>query len=221
MKMLTILILSFLPLFFSLKAAQILPSLDLNGKTVLQLEDNEIALFSYGSLMLLEELHDPLYTGPFIQAELSGFTRAWSARYPNSMQWQFADHNNYFFIPKSITYLNLEPCTNCHVNGMIFIIKAEDLDSYDKREAMYNRIKINDSLVNISVLGGNAYTFTAKSQNHFPTNNNISKNDTVIAKYYPEIIQKALNIQGEKFTQDYINSSQPLPLHLVFPKTTL
>lgn len=210
-----LIVLSYFP-FIPLKAARILPMPDLNGKIVLQLDDNEIAIFGYGSLMLLEALENPLYTGPFIQAELSGFKRTWSALYPNLEQWEFEDDSGNTFVPKSITYLNIEPCSNCKVNGMLFIISENELNSYDYREDSYNRIKINDSLLNISVLGGNAYAYTAKPKNHFPTNKNTSNHDTIITQHYVEIIEEALDILGKKFTQEYDNSSQPLPSQLVF-----
>lgn len=200
----------------SIKAAEILPYRDPNGKIVLKLEDNEIALFGYGSLMVLEELHDQDYTGPFIEAELLGFKRTWSARYPNFYQdLELVDLNGNYFFTDSFTYLNIEPCYNCKMNGMLFVITEDELESYNRRESSYNRININDNLLNITILGGNAYAYSAKPNHHFPTNKSTSKYETIIWEHYVDIIEDALNTMGEKFTEDYLDSSQPVPYHLL------
>ncbi|PWU05369.1 MAG: hypothetical protein C5B43_03440 [Verrucomicrobia bacterium] len=206
-------------LFFSsinvIQAAKVLSS-EPNGKTVLQLEDDEIAIFGYGSLMLEEQLHEPHYNGPFIQAELDGFKRSWSVRYPNRRDIEIEDPEGELFKPKSITYLNIEPCTDCKVNGMIFISSADYLESYDDRESSYDRIKINDDLLNISVIGGNSYAYTAKPSHYYPTSETTSPKDTVILGYYVDIIEDALEAQGEEFATEYDNSSQPVPKQIVF-----
>ncbi len=209
-------------LFLSLsviEAAILMPSLKENNKVILKLEKDEVAIFSYGSLMQIEELHDQSYNGPFIQADLANFKRTWSARYPTNWRHQhlkFKDKENEYFFPKSITYLNIEPCKDCKVNGMIFVCSKKDLEYYDKREAPYNRVKINDKLLNISIIGGDTYVYTAKPKQYFPTNKNTSPRDTVILQSYVDIIEEALNILGKEFTKEYNNSTQPLPTHLVF-----
>lgn len=208
-------IFSFLSISWA-EAAKLLPGLKENSKVTIELENDEVAIFGYGSLMFLEELENQPYNGPFIEAELCGFKRTWSARYPNWRPYSYSNEDEDYFIPASITFLNIEPCTNCKVNGMIFICSKEDLESYDTREGAYNRININDNLLDVSIIGGNAYAYTAKPENYFPTNQNTSPEDTVISESYVEIIKEVLDIMGKEFAIEYRNSSQPLPRQLVY-----
>lgn len=101
------------------------------------------------------------------------------------------------------------------MNGMIFVCSKSELESYDERESSYNRIKINDRLENVYVLGGDAFIYSAKPDCFFPTENG-TKEETAIMFFYIDIIEKALKVEGKEFAQDYRESTQALPLHLVF-----
>lgn len=181
----------------------------------LHLKEDEVAIFAYGSLMLASELHHQPYSGPFIQAKLSGFKRSWSASYPNERKYSFSDANGDTFIPETFTYLNVEPSPGSEVNGMIFVCSKSALKFYDKRESIYDRVKINDYLKGVSITGGDAYVYTAKP-NHLVPTENLTPYQTVIPRYYIQTIKKALSILGNDFFKDFINSTQPLPLPLVF-----
>lgn len=213
----TILIFSLTPIT-SIFAAQVFQD-PVNNHTILLLNQDEVAIFGYGSLMLKEELDrqiDTTYSGPFLEAYLSGFKRTWSANYPNFNDDYFFDENeDDYFIPHGFTYLNIEPSPNATVNGMIFVCSKSDLKSYDKREANYNRINVTDKFPNIRVLGGDAIAYTAKPSRFFPTEN-ATKNETIIFQYYVDILEQALDHLGLKFEEDYYNSTQPLPTLLVF-----
>lgn len=187
---------------------------DNDNRIVLQLEENEVAIFGYGSLMLKTTLHNPHYSGPFIQAKLYDFKRSWTVRYPNIYQLEFIDENGNVFTPKSTTALNVEPSHGSIVNGMIFVCSKSELESYDERESSYNRIKINDQLGDICVLGGDAFVYSAKSDCFFPAETS-TKEETAIPFFYIDIIEKALEVQGKEFAQDYRESTQALPLHIV------
>lgn len=191
---------------------------DNDNKIILQLEENEVAIFGYGSLMLREQIHAPidnLYTGPFIQANLRDFKRTWSTRYSNRYQLEFIDENGNTFIPESTTALNAEFSSGSIVNGMIFVCSKSELKDYDERESSYNRIKINDHLENICILGGDAFVYSAKPDHFFPSEN-CTNEETAIMLYYIDIIEKALGVQGKEFAQEYKESTQALPLHLIF-----
>lgn len=187
---------------------------DSDNRVTLTLDNDEVAIFGYGSLMLREQLHpttnadDNIYSGPFIKAQLSGFKRSWST---SSSSLHDNDDEDYIIL--NTIYLNIEPASNSKVNGIIFVCLKSELTSYDRRESSYNRINITDKL-NISVLGGNVFAYTAKPTHFFPTEN-ATKDEAVIWQYYVDIIDEALTTLGDEFREDYYNSSQPLPTHLV------
>jgi len=204
-----------------LKAAEILPPLNAESKLTLKLEADEVAIFGYGSLMNVNELERPVddpYTGPFIMARLKGFWRSWSAQYPNHSN--FIDEEGRYFKPRTVTYLNIEPHENSKVNGVLFVCSREELELYDFRESSYDRIRINDYLEEVVVLGGAAYAYTAKPENFQPTEE-LEPWQTVISFWYIDIIEEALETLGENFSDEFNESTQPLPEWLVYEKGVL
>ena len=182
-------------------------SIDENRNPIVHLEDDEVAIFGYGSLMLCESLEDDLehlYTGPFIQCHLNNFTRSWSANYllgPSSPS-------------KSITSLNIESKQGEIINGMLFVIKKSELANYDYRESNYNRLQVNDLVTDVTIQNGPIYTYSAKPQ-HTVHTENLSHSDTFIAEDYVEIINEALAILGDDFADEFRQSTQPTPENLV------
>lgn len=205
-----------LMLSLPLEAVQILPSLNDESKLTLQLEADEVAIFGFGSLMHVDQLERPAddpYTGPFIMARLRGFKRSWSAHYPNWVN--FTDEEGRYFKPITVTYLNIEPCENSRVNGMLFVCSRKDLELYDFRESSYDRIRVNDYLEGIAILGGDAYAYMAKPEKFHPTEM-LAASQTVIASWYIDIIDEALEILGEDFRTEFNESTQSLPYWLVY-----
>lgn len=212
-----LIILTFLSFGLFLEAAQVFPGIEEKSSVTLKLKADEVAIFGYGSLMLEEELEqteeDP-YTGPFIMAKLKGFKRTWSAHYPNRYEY-FKDEEGEEFKPRTIVFLNIEPYEGSKVNGMLFVCKKSQLWMYDNREAMYDRIRVNDYLEGVKVEGGDAYSYMAKPESYGPTKE-LNASESVIRWYYVEVIEDALDILGKDFRTKYEQSTQPVPFHLVF-----
>ena len=182
--------------------------------TRLILENDELALFGYGSLMLkssfAEDLTTQPYTDPFIQCSLKGYKRSWGVHYPNDEEDVFdALDGSEPFTPEYLTYLNIEKAKDSKVNGILAIAHiGEELEKFDYRESQYNQIKINDILEGVTVEGGPAYAYTGKSDSSWHTDSKEPKT-SVITWDYLYIVQKALNEQDEAFGADYFNSTRP------------
>ena len=95
--------------FGALEGAEIRLGPDRQSKLILQLEEDEVAIFGFGSLMLKETLHcdgeDICNSRPYVMARLKGFKRSWSAQYPNDDF--FEDEEGFFFKPRTVTYLKI------------------------------------------------------------------------------------------------------------------
>lgn len=198
------------------KAAEILPSFEGESNSILKIEPDEVAIFGYGSLMHKDHLERPAddpYTGPFIVTKLKGFKRSWSAHCMNKSN--VVCEEDRCFKPRTVTYLNIEPDEASEVNGVLFVCSRDELDLYDSRESPYNRIRINDRLGGVTVVGGDVYTYTAKPENFYPAEY-LTLRDTVIRLQYVEIIEEALEILGEAFAADYFEFTQPVPAWLVY-----
>lgn len=215
LKLLITLILSILISSVCVEAAQILPALDGESKLTLQLEADEVAIFGFGSLMNVERLERPMgdpYKGPYIMTSLKGFKRTWSAHYLNRRFFENDDDD--YNEPLTTVFLNVEPCEGSRVNGMLFVCSRDELRLYDYRESSYSRIRINDYLDEVRVIGGDAYVYMAKRDYFYPTEE-LTAWQTVIKSWYIDGIEEALEILGEDFAAEYYESTQPLPLWLV------
>lgn len=202
--------------FGTLEGAEILLKSDTREKLTVKLEEDEVAILGFGSLMLEETLHcseEVSYSRPYIMARLKGFKRSWSIQYPNNDY--FEDENGVFFKPETTTCLNIERCEDSIMNGMLFVCSKAELESYDDREWPYDRIEINDFLEDVAVIGGKAYVYIAKPENFRPAEE-MSSTETVISEYYIYVIEAALKRLGEDFSKEYYESTQPVPMHLVF-----
>jgi cation transport regulator ChaC len=212
-----LLVLTILSLGIFLEGAEVFPGIKEGGTVRLELGEDEVAIFGYGSLMLeeqLERLSDDSYKGPFIMARLKGFKRTWTAHYPNDYEY-FEDDDGVVFRPKTIVFLNIERSEGSKVNGVVFVCLKSELWMYDKREIMYDKIKINDYLEGVKVVGGDAYTYMARPESCYPTEE-LEPWQSVIRSRYVEIIEKALDVLGEDFRAEYEEGTQKVPMRLVY-----
>lgn len=201
--------------------AQILPALNEQSKLTLKLEKDEVAIFGYGSLMLQETLHtqEEEYKEPYIITAIKGFKRSWSVGYPNNYGFCFRDFNNekeqnICFKPKTTLSLNVERSTNSKVNGLLFICSKNALQSYDAREYVYDRVKINDDLEDVQVIGGEAYVYTAKPE-YYTLTENLEAHEAVIDAYYVGLIDFALQRMGKSFTEVFFETTKSIPEQLI------
>lgn len=180
----------------------------------LHLNDDEVAIFGYGSLMLPESfektLGRPSNYSPRV-CLLKGWKRSWSVRFPNNNF--YLEQQKATIFPENIIYLNIEEAQGQTLNGVLWVVKKSELAAFDQREAVYDRICVNESLQGIQVEGGEVYTYRAKPE--FYVKEVRSFREGAIRFSYVNIIRDAMNYWGEDFFTQYAQTSQHVPRALL------
>lgn len=180
---------------------------------LIRLRDGESAIFGYGSLCLRTSMERTLghrYEGPFVPCSLAGHRRSWDVAMPN--ETVYADTESGPLVPKSILYLNVRPDPEA-VNGVLFVVSAEELEAFDGREWIYNRVRVTGDLRDVTVERGDAWVYIAKPQHIL--RGAMDPAEAAVCWTYLETIEAALRHWGEEFRRAWDHSSDPVPKHLV------
>lgn len=184
------------------------------SKTSIEIPPNHYVIFGYGSLLNKASLDSTLgrpYNGPFIPVTVKGWKRSWSIRFPND-SYYYEEKGRYIY-PENIIYLNIEKNEESTVNGVLFIVSEEELKALDNRESVYNRIKITTPPATRIVPGTTIYTYVAKPE--YFTKKLRTPSETAIRREYVDIVAQGVQSFGEKFNQDFEETSAPLPIDIV------
>jgi len=181
---------------------------------LIRLRSGESAIFGYGSLCLRESMERTLghcYEGPFVRCSLAGWRRSWDVAMPN--ETYYADTASGPLVPESIIYLNVRPDSGGRVNGVLFLANTKQVEAFDRREWIYNRVRVTGELRGVTVEGGDAWVYIAKPEHVL--SGVASPVQAAVCSTYLEMIEAALRHWGEEFRREWENSSDPVPQHLV------
>jgi gamma-glutamyl AIG2-like cyclotransferase len=180
----------------------------------IRLRSGESAIFGYGSLCVRESVERTLghrYEGPFVPCSLAGWRRAWDVAMPN--ETIYADTAEGRLVPESILYLNIQPDAGSTVNGVLFLVSAGELEAFDRRESVYNRVRATGDLRGVTIEGGDAWVYVAKPEH---VRRSVARPaEAAVCSTYLEIIEAALRYWGDEFRREWEHSSDPVPKHLV------
>jgi gamma-glutamylcyclotransferase (GGCT)/AIG2-like uncharacterized protein YtfP len=179
----------------------------------LHLEPGQSAVFGYGSLLSIRSLERTLgraYDGPFLQVELPGWRRSWDAAMPNKKF--YAELNGRQTYPETILYLNVVEDPDSILNGILFIVSASELESFDERESIYDRLDVTDQL-SIPVSGGRAYVYVCRPEHTLREASSPAYG--AVRATYIDIVETGLRELGDSFRAGYERSSDAIPLHLI------
>ena len=115
--------------------------------------------------------------------------------------------------PKVILYLNVRQEPGRLLNGVLFVVGADDLAKFDQRESIYDRVDITAELEGVKIAGGAAYLYTARPE-HVLSGVSSSEIGAVRASYV-RILEDGFADHGPAFRTAYDASSDPVPLSLL------
>jgi pimeloyl-ACP methyl ester carboxylesterase len=180
----------------------------------IRLRPGEHAIFGYGSLLSIASLERTLgrtYRGPFVVCSIEGWQRRWNVAMPNDV-FVYREQDRWV-APARIFYLNAEPAADKSVNGVLFVVDSEELERFDAREWIYDRVEITSALRGVEVEGGQAWIYRGKAEHvwaHPP-----SPEGGAIRRTYLEIVQAGHRALGQQFVREYEVSTEPIPQSLV------
>jgi cation transport regulator ChaC len=182
-------------------------------RPVIRLLPGQTALVGYGSLLSLPSLERTLgrvYTGPFLPCIVRGWRRTWDAAMPNRTFYEERPGGR--MTPETILYLNVRRAPETNLPAIVFVVGAEELDAYDRREAIYDRVDVTDEL-NVRIEGGRAYIYVCRPENCLTAVASAEKG--AIRSTYLRIVENGLAELGEDFRNEYVASTDAVPEHLV------
>jgi cation transport regulator ChaC len=180
---------------------------------VIRLLPGQTALVGYGSLLSLPSLERTLgrtYTGPFLPCTVRGWRRTWDAAMPNRTFHE--DRPGGPMTPETILYLNVRPDPWTDLPAIVFVVDQEELEAYDKRESIYDRVDVTREL-DINIEGGRAYIYVCRSEYRLSDVDSVQKG--AIRAAYLRIVENGLAQLGEEFRQGYAASTDAVPEYLV------
>ena len=178
-------------------------------KASIYLNEGEVALFGYGSLVNVSSMEKTLnhkYSGPLILGYLKHWKRSWSVVMPNSYFYEKTANGNYF--PQYILYLNITPSVGSEVYGALFVIKKDELNGFKKREWIYDFKDVSAHIKDVNVVGGPVYSCVAKNK-YFVSKPDI---DTMaVRSSYIETVENAYKSNGEESLEAFIKTTEGIP----------
>lgn len=177
---------------------------------VLRVNQGEAVLFGYGSLLLKSSMERTLgrpYEGTPGICHVRGWRRTWDSLYPNQ-RYYYLDMGGRTVHPKNILYLNITRAADT-MNGLLYVIREEDLVGFDKREAVYDRLDIREQILDVEVSGGPAWAYVGKAP--YLLTEHVSAREAAIRKGYIEIVESGLKELGVEFTAVYRSSTDAAP----------
>lgn len=182
--------------------------------TAVRIRPGEIGLFGYGSLCSMASMERSLgrkYDGPCVPCDLTGWRRGWDAGMPNKAF--HAKTPEGVLHPENILYLNIRRQPGAAVNGMLFVIPTSEIELFDRREWIYDRVDVTSDLRGVEVSGGQATAYVAKTE--YVMRDVKSPRVAAVRATYLQILADAFRDQGEPFRAEFERTSDPVPEHLV------
>lgn len=189
---------------------------DLRDTQSITLGEGQMLIFGYGSLLLPGSMESTLgkaYDKPRYPCKLKGWRRSWNVYMPNRSFYEPTAHGE--FTPLNIIYLNVTPSPHETVNGVLYLVDAEELEAFDRREWVYSRRPIKQELVGINVQGGQAFVYIGKPE-WLLDPDNTAREQAAIRRSYLHMVEEGLNTLGPAFRASYERSTDPVPSQLVF-----
>jgi cation transport regulator ChaC len=186
-----------------------------NGDMVLCVPSGCSVIFGYGSLMLKESMENTLghaYRYSPLQCTLAGWRRRWSVMMPNDEYFEHREAGD--FVPKHVVYLNIEQAVGATVNGAVYVVDHDQLISFDRREWIYDRIRVTEEVRGLHIPEGEVYAYVGKPEWRVPAN--CLPEFAGIRRSYVAVIERALSVLGPQFRFAYEQSSDDAPPQLLF-----
>lgn len=182
-------------------------------KTI-KLKSGDTAIVGYGSLFSIESITRTLrrkYKDVFIHCGLKGWRRSWDVAMPNRAYYYTEGEERIY--PQRILYLNVRPDLESQINGVLFVVKEDELKAMHDREWIYNPVEVTSDLTGVRVEGGEAFIYSGR--NEYIAETVKSTRDAAIRASYLQDIVNALQYNDPLFRSMYEPTTGTVPKHLV------
>jgi hypothetical protein len=181
----------------------------------IHLQDGQAGMFGYGSLLSVGSMESTLgykFNSTPIICHLTGWRRTWDVVMPNRGFFEPTAEGE--FVPENIIYLNASRSSGTLLNGLLYILDAAELQLFDTREWIYDRVDVTADSSDLKVEGGSIYLYVAKAQ--YLLDASKPRDWAALRSSYLALVEKGLNDLGEAFLAEYEQSTDPIPQQRIF-----
>ena len=181
-------------------------------KSLLKIENGNIGMIGYGSLMSKNSMEKTLkrtYEDSVYLVHLEGYQRAWNHLIPMTNA-----NRDFFYLRENDTIpiynrvaLNIMASEHEKMNCVLFFITPEELAQFDERERGYKRIDVTDKIKEFRFKGGRVYAYKS---DEYHTYNYKNKDNTVLPQSYFKLVTNACDSIGKEFRQEFDSSTNHL-----------
>ena len=182
--------------------------------TDIKLKPGQHALVGYGSLLSVASMEGTLghkYSGVWQIVRLNGWRRGWDVQMPNA-NYKYTEVER-VITPERVLYLNVRKQSGSHINCALFVVTAEELETFDERESVYYRANVSDDIEDVRISGGNAWMYVALDE--FLWRRESRPPEAIIRRTYVNILETAHAKLGEEFQRDFDASTDVALPHLI------
>ena len=183
------------------------------AERILRVSEGQAAIFGYGSLLSQKSMEATLgrnYDGEMVACRLDGWRRTWDIAMPNQQFFTETEQGRVY--PENILYLNIGPDPLCSMNGVAFVVRADDVAGFDKREWIYDRIDISSQVRDIR-LSSELWAYVGKPEYRMTGEQDFHK--AAVRASYLAIVEEGLASWDDEFRTQYRRSTDPVPTRLV------
>jgi hypothetical protein len=139
-----------------------------------------------------------------------GWRRTWDAAMPNQVFYTEGPDGR--MTPETILYLNVRRDPSTNINCILFVVAADELAAYDRRESIYERVDVTANL-DLKIEEGAAYMYVCRPE--YCVANVKSPRDAAVRASYLRIVENGLSGLDEDFRARYMESTDTAPEHLI------
>lgn len=171
-------------------------------------------VFGYGSIVDPRRLKTFLGRTRFAPADyhfcrLPGYRRVWNVAMNNQVDIPgykyYLDKRTGQRPPIFVTFLNVYPCSNQAIDGLLFGVTAAELNRLDRRERNYERIRVETQISRPTA--GRVWLYRGRPEAKARFQTGVRQQRAVISKDYHDLVANAFAGFGEAALTDYLAST--------------
>ena len=179
-------------------------------------------IFGYGSLVNVEHLQH--YLGrklvpeqDFVFCQLNPYCRCWTAAMDNTINapgYKYYVEKHTGHRPEGVvTFLNIRPCKDQSITGIVFDVSDEELTRLDQRELNYRKVDVT-AMVEGS-FNENVYAYIGLNESERRYHEGRKRQKAMISQDYWDLVYSAYKSLGNDALSRYVDSTEAPSIPIV------
>jgi cation transport regulator ChaC len=190
------------------------------NKPTLEIPEDLTGVFAYGSLISQASMEQSLgheYERPSYEVHLNGYEREWRC----VRRWRSGPRRIDAHLVRGTdnvpilgaAELDLSPKDEGRINGILYLLTGEELESIDQREYGYQRVDVTDEIEEFRIRGARVYVYvSAPSSTPSPAE---EEGVCILIRQFLELVTSAGDSRGTAFREEFDRTTRPCEHEIV------